>query len=280
MAKYRRLRERVELELLGPGDRLVEPPAATVEELCRAHHPDYVRRAIGGELTVAEIRRIGFPWSPQLIERSRRSSGATLMGARAALQEGCAINLAGGTHHAFADCGEGYCIFNDAAVTIRNLVALGEIRSAIVIDLDVHQGNGTASILADDSTGFTFSIHGAKNFPFRKVPSDWDVPLPDGTGDTPYLAALQESLVPALNRALPDLAIYLAGADPFERDRLGRFKLTQSGLADRDTLVFQTLRERKIPVVVAMAGGYAADVEEIVAIHFQTIKLAQQFFGQ
>ena len=278
MAKYRLLRERVVRELLRERDELVEPAAAGVEELCRAHEPDYVRRAIAGELTKAEIRRIGFPWTSELIERSRRSSGATLQGARVALVEGCAINLAGGTHHAFADCGEGYCIFNDAAVTVKNLIFENAVRRAIVIDLDVHQGNGTAAILADTPRAFTFSMHGERNFPFRKVPSNLDIPLPDGTSDVQYLQALEASLPLALERARPELAIYLAGADPFHGDRLGRFALTKSGLLQRDAYVLQTCKALGIAVVIAMAGGYAKNVDDIVDIHFQTIRLAHQIW--
>ena len=288
MAKYRLLRERVASELLDAKlvdgvlaagkNQLVEPHAATIEELARAHDVEYIRRALSGELTRAEIRRIGFPWSAELIERSRRSSGATLVGARAALEDGCAVNLAGGTHHAFADCGEGYCLFNDAAVAALNLLADGAIRRAIVIDLDVHQGNGSAAILANHAEVFTYSIHGAKNFPFRKFPSDVDVPLPDGTDNDGYLAALNSTLPRALSAARADLAIYLAGADPFEGDRLGRFKLTKEGLLARDAFVFEACRVRSIPLVIAMAGGYAKDINDIVDIHFQTIALANSIW--
>lgn len=274
MAKYARLRQRVvEDDIISPHDLLV-PPAATDEELLRCHDREYVERVKAGLLTHREMLRIGFPWSPQMVERSRRSSGATIAAARVALSEGCAANLAGGTHHAGRDHGEGYCVFNDAPIAIRALQAEGLIRRAIVIDCDVHQGNGTADICRDDPTIFTLSIHGERNFPFRKVAGDMDIGLPDGTGDAEYLDTLAYALERALFLAQPEFAVYVSGADPFEGDKLGKLSLSKDGLRRRDEMVFNALLERRIPVAVAMGGGYAANVDDIVDIHAQTIRAA------
>ena len=277
MSKYRRLRQAVVADAAHQGDLLLVPPAASDEQLATSHDWNYIRRVAAGELTAAEIRRIGFPWSPQMVERSRRSSGATIAASRAALRDGFAANLAGGTHHAQTDCGEGFCVFNDAAVAIRTLQAEGLVRRACVIDLDVHQGNGTAAILAGDDSAFTFSMHGAKNFPLRKFPSDLDIELPDRTGDEPYLATLQDGLDQVFAAGPFDLAIYLAGADPYEQDRLGRLSLTLDGLRRRDELVLSRCHSMGVPVAVAMAGGYAADVDAIVQIHAATLRLASKF---
>ena len=273
MDKYRELRRRIATAECHAGDTLLVPPAATDDQLHLAHCPEYVSRVQSGELTAAEIRRIGFPWSPKMPERSRRSTGATIAAAKSALAEGFAANLAGGTHHAFRDCGEGYCVFNDAAVAIRVLCAEGLIGRGIVIDCDVHQGNGTASILHGDDRGFTFSIHGEKNFPLRKHPSDLDVPLPDGIDDEVYLLHLEAGLDKALSAGPFDIAIYLAGADPYEGDRLGRLKVTKHGLARRDTMVVQRCTQLNIPVAVAMAGGYAPQISDIVDIHAKTLEI-------
>jgi acetoin utilization deacetylase AcuC-like enzyme len=278
MAKYALLRQRVvEAGLVAP-ERLREPHAATDEELTRAHTPEYLRRVVEGTLSAAEVRRIGFPWSAGMVERSRRSSGATIEACRAALEEGVAVNLAGGTHHAFADAGEGYCVFNDSAVAARAMQAEGRARRVVVLDCDVHQGNGTAAIFRTDPMVFTFSIHGARNFPLRKETSDLDVELPDGTGDAAYLEALAGGLWEALHRAGADLAIYLAGADPFAGDRLGRLCLSKAGLAERDRMVFRYCREAGLPVAVCMAGGYAHEINDVVDIHFQTVALAAELW--
>lgn len=276
MSKYRLLRLRIAADDYHQADPLLIPPAATDDEILLAHDGAYLQRVQQGRLTQAEIRRIGFPWSPQMAERSRRSSGATIAAARAALREGIAANLAGGTHHAFADCGEGYCVFNDAAIALRVLRYEGLIRRGIVIDCDVHQGNGTASILHGDDSAFTFSIHGAKNFPLRKHPSDLDVPLADGSDDDTYLHALRQGLELAFAAGPFDLAIYLAGADPYEGDRLGRLRVTKQGLAARDTMVLSACRRANLPVAIAMAGGYAPRVEDIVDIHATTLQIASQ----
>jgi acetoin utilization deacetylase AcuC-like enzyme len=258
-------------------DVLLVPPAATVQQLTLAHDPDYVNRVFLGQLSDIELKRIGFPWSEKMVERSRRSSGATLAAARTALTERISVNLAGGTHHAMRSAGEGFCVFNDAAVTILTLRDEGLIRNALVVDCDVHQGNGTAEILGNDPHCFTFSIHGEKNFPLRKHPSSLDIDLPDGTTDGHYLTELQRGLQQCITSGHYDLMIYLAGADPFEGDRLGRLKLTKPGLIERDRAVLQFAQTHAIPVAVAMAGGYAQNVHDIVDIHAATVATAKQF---
>jgi acetoin utilization deacetylase AcuC-like enzyme len=282
MSKYERLRARVAAEC--SGIRLLPALPASDGELALAHTPRWIEAVAYGTLTAAEQREIGFPWSPRMAERARRSVGATVAAARAALLggEGVAANLAGGTHHAQADKGSGYCVFNDAAVAARLMQAEWHRRHrallrVAVIDLDVHQGNGTAAIFHDDDTVFTLSLHGAKNFPFRKQPSDLDVELPDGCGDDAYLRALDTAL-DALWRhhgdAPPGLAFYLAGADPHEGDRLGRLKLTADGLAERDRRVFDACRARSVAVAVSMAGGYGRDIDTTVGVHLRTLQLA------
>lgn len=280
MEKYSLLRQR----LLASGEfsenDFFTPAAASIEELQRAHDPAYVQRVSNGELSAAELKRIGFPWSPGMVERSRRSAGATLAACRSALAEGCSANLAGGTHHAHADRGEGFCVFNDAAVAARAMQAEGRVRSIAIVDCDVHQGNGTASILRGDGSVFTFSIHGARNFPFEKETSDLDIELPDGTGDDAYLAALAAGMNETFARSQPELVIYLAGADPYAGDRLGRLKLSFAGLEARDRLVLNACRQRGIPVALAMAGGYAQPIDDTVAIHATTVITARHcFFG-
>lgn len=273
MAKYKLLRDWVgQLQPVWSID-LAEPNAATDAQLCRAHHMTYVEKVKMGSLSKLEVRRMGFPWSPELVERSRRSVGGTLAASRAALTDGLGVNLAGGTHHAGWAHGEGFCVFNDSAVAAKAMQAEGRARRVIIIDCDVHQGNGTAAILADDPTVFTFSIHAEKSFPFRKYPSDLDVGLPDGTSDLDYLDALDHHLRVALDLAQADFAIYLAGADPYVGDRLGRLSLTMPGLLERDKLVLELCQRSGIPLAIVMAGGYAVPVEETVAVHFQTVKL-------
>jgi acetoin utilization deacetylase AcuC-like enzyme len=274
MAKYARLRQRVvDAALVAPED-LIVPHAATDEELLRVHAPDYLQRMCAGTLAAEEARALGLPWSVALVERSRRSCGATIEACRAAIAEGVAVNLAGGTHHAFRDRGAGYCVFNDAAVAARAMQAEGRARRVVILDCDVHQGDGTASIFAADPTVFTFSIHGEKNYPLRKPPSDLDVGLADGTGDAAYLDALDRGVRHALEHVGLGLAIYLAGADPFAQDRLGRLAVSKQGLAERDRMVFGHCRAAGLAVAVAMAGGYARDVEETVEIHLQTVREA------
>jgi len=279
MQKYALLRERVEQAGLA-GEPLSVPEAASDKQLLQAHSVSYLERVKGGRLSPEEQRRIGFPWSPQMVERSRRSSGATLAASRAALADGIAVNLAGGTHHAFRDRGEGYCVFNDAAVAARTLQTEGLVQRVAIVDCDVHQGNGTASILTDDPTVYTFSVHAANNYPFDKETSDLDIELPDGTRDPDYLAAVERGVCTALSAAQPQLVIFLAGADPFEGDRLGRLKVSKRGLAQRDGLVLDLCRHAGIGVAVTMAGGYARRIEDCVDIHFTTVQTAAQMLAR
>ena len=272
MAKYRRLRERVDAELL---DVDLEPARpVTRAQLEAAHDQDYVERVLTGTLSDKEVRAIGFPQIPELAWRERHSTGGTLCAARAALEDGASANLAGGTHHAQPDRGQGYCLFNDAAIAIRALQAEGRIRRALVVDLDVHQGNGTALCLAGDPTAFTLSVHGARNFPFEKATSDLDVPLPDGTTDGDYLQAVEEALEAVLERFVPDVVIYNAGVDVYAGDRLGRLAVSAEGVNARDALVVDTCRSRGLPIAVTMGGGYAPEVEHIVGLHLHTIATA------
>jgi|APDOM4702015191_1054821.scaffolds.fasta_scaffold00707_4 acetoin utilization deacetylase AcuC-like enzyme len=282
MGKYARLRDRLAQRC--PGIRLRQAEPASDGELALAHTPRYVSAVAEGLLSPADQREIGFPWTPRMAERARGSVGATIQAARAALLdgEGVAANLAGGTHHAQSDKGSGYCVFNDAAVAARLMQAEWHRRHrkllrVAVIDLDVHQGNGTAAIFRDDDTVFTLSMHGARNFPFRKQPSDLDVELPDGCTDRPYLAALDQALDTlwrSHGAALPGLVFYVAGADPHEGDRLGRLALTHEGLAERDRRVFAACRERGIAVAVSMAGGYGRDIDDSVSAHLATLEAA------
>lgn len=277
IAKYAMLRERVVAEGIVAPEDVHEPPRASRAALLRVHTADYVDRLTRGELTADELRRLGFPWSPGLVERSYRAVGGTIEAARAALTTGVAMNLAGGTHHAFPDRGEGFCVFNDVAVAIRLLQGGGHIARAVVIDLDVHQGNGTHAIFAGDASVHTFSMHGRRNYPFQKVPGTLDVELEDGTGDEDYLAALAAALPRAIRDAGADLAIYLAGADAHEGDRLGRLALTFEGLLRRDAMVLATCREVGLPVAITIAGGYGRDIADTVQVHVNTVRVARAF---
>lgn len=281
MAKYALLHERVAARAQAWGVRLREPLPASDEDLRRAHDAGYVQRMCSGEVALGEMRRIGFPWSPQMVERSRRSSGGTIMALRSALSGGrVAVNLAGGTHHASRDRGGGYCVFNDSVIAARNVQAAGLARRLLVVDLDVHQGNGTAEICAGDDSIFTFSMHGARNYPAHKPASDLDVALPTGCDDGAYLDALASHLPDALDRARPDAVLYLAGADPFGGDRLGLLALTKAGLGERDRQVLSACRNRGLPLAVSMAGGYATQVEDIVDIHARTVELAAEYYAK
>ncbi len=276
MSKYRRLRERLlEESVLDQTDLLVPPPASW-DDLRLAHGAEYVDAVASGTLAPDIQRRIGFPWSPEMVERSRRSVGATIAAGHAVVGQGhrVAANLAGGTHHAFRDRGEGYCVFNDVAVAARVLQRDGHVTRVTVVDCDVHQGNGTAAIFRGDPSVFTMSLHGANNFPFRKEAGDLDVTFDDGAGDEEYLAALAAHVPRVLDDTDPDVVFYLAGADPYHGDRLGKLAMTIDGLQRRDAFVFEQCRRRAIPVVVAMAGGYCPDVEAIAQIHLNTIKEA------
>ena len=275
MSKYRLLRDGVAGM---PGLRLCEAPAATDTQLLLAHDPVYVQKVVTGMLEPKEQREIGFPWTPGMVERSRRSVGATIAACQSALEDGIAVNLAGGTHHAYRDKGSGFCVFNDAAVAARVMQRQSAASLSIaIIDLDVHQGNGTAAIFKNDPSVFTLSLHGDKNFPFRKEPSDLDVPLADGSKDEAYLEALAGALGQLTQILTPQLVIYLAGADPHEGDRLGRLKLTYAGLLERDRRVFEFAKDRGIPIAVSMAGGYGHNIETTVAVHRQTVLEAVRY---
>jgi acetoin utilization deacetylase AcuC-like enzyme len=274
--KYALLREAVAASGLVPLEDLDAPELATDEQILRVHTPEYLENVKTGRLTEADLRRIGFPWSPELVTRSRCSVGGTISACRAALQDGVSVNLAGGTHHAFQDHGQGYCIFNDSVIAVRTMQAEGRIHRAAILDGDVHQGNGTAALAADDPTIFTFSAHSESNFPLRKEGSDLDIGLPDGTGDADYLAAWETGVRHALSSLPVELAVYLAGADPYKGDLLGRLALTKRGLAERDRMVFELCAGAGIPVATLMAGGYARHVQDTVDIHLQTVRLAAE----
>lgn len=280
MSKYALLRQRVLESELPASKEMVVAGAASDEQLLRVHTPEYLDKVIYGTLTEKETRRIGFPWSPEMVQRSRRSVGATIAACRSALLEGIAVNLAGGTHHAYPEHGEGYCVFNDCAVAARAMQAEGRANRLVFIDCDVHQGNGSAAIFAGDDSVYTFSIHGQKNFPFHKETGSLDVALPDQTGDQQYLEVLREGLEQSLRESQADLAIYLAGADPFIGDKLGRMGLTKQGLADRDRIVLGRCREARLPVAVVMAGGYGKDIRDTVDIQFQTVWIAAEISVQ
>ena len=283
MAKYEMLRDQITAHL--PSVRLQQAEPADDAALALVHDPAYIDAVRHGTLSAAQQREIGFPWSPGMNERARRSVGATVQACRVALSgEGVAANLAGGTHHAYADKGSGFCVFNDAAVAAR-LMQIERLRAGIdppsrplqvaIIDLDVHQGNGSARIFHNDPSVFTLSLHGARNFPFRKEPSDCDIDLPDGCTDAPYLAALEQGLTEVEPRCEPALVIYLAGADPHEGDRLGRLRLSDAGMAARDQRVFDWAWQRQLPVAMAMAGGYGHDIQTTVRVQLNTYRIAQ-----
>lgn len=294
MPKYRLLRDRVVRHM--PALRLHEAPAASDGQLALAHLPEYVSAVQEGGLSASAQREIGFPWSRALVERSRRSVGATVAAASTALKEGMSGSLAGGTHHAYADHGSGFCVFNDVAVAARLMQAqwrgplirglrassAGEksLLRVAIIDLDVHQGNGTARIFASDDTVFTLSLHGARNFPFRKEQGDLDVELPDGCDDHGYLEALDRAMDELDVRFSPGLVFFLAGADPYSGDRLGRLSLTADGLKERDRRVFDWCWARGIPVAFVMAGGYAVPIDDTVEIHCNTFSTAMDYWSR
>lgn len=270
ITKGRLLRERLIAQATFTPEQFVEAEPARWSELARVQDAALLGRIRRGELSDREQRGLGLPWSEQLVARARRVTHATVLAAREALDSAVSINLGGGSHHAGRDFARGYCLFNDMALAIHTLRASGAIAGAVVVDCDVHQGDGTADLLGPDPLTFTLSLHGARNYPVRRVPSDLDVDLPRGTGDDDYLAALAASLDTALAAGPYDLAVYLAGADPWEGDRLGTLALSKDGLRRRDALVLDTLGDRGIPVCVTLAGGYAPDVSDIVDIHAAT----------
>lgn len=279
IAKYARIRDAIVDGDLLRGGPVEEPDRADRWALALVHEPGYLDTVADGTLSALDARRLGFPWSEQLRERSLRTVQGTVEAARDALADGAGINLAGGTHHAFPGHGEGFCVFNDVAVAVRTLQREGQLRRAAIVDLDVHQGNGTARIFGEDPDVFTFSMHGAKNFPFRKERSRLDVELPDRMEDRPYLALLDEHLGPVLDAARPEVVFYLAGADPFAGDRFGRLGLTVEGLRARDARVFDACRRRGLPVVLTLAGGYAPALDDIVTIHANTVRELQRHYG-
>lgn len=272
--KYPMLRQAVIENHIVPDENLVVPTAVTQAQLQRVHAEEYLFRLENGLLTQAEIRQIGLPWSAELVTRVKYMAGATIGVCRTALSEGVALSLGGGTHHACTDHGQGYCLYNDIMVGIRTMQAEGRIQTAAVIDCDVHQGNGTAEVAANDPSVFTFSIHGQKNFPFRKIPGDLDIGLPDGTGDDHYLTELETAVFHILHQVQPDLVVYLAGADVHLNDRLGRLALTKAGIGRRDRLVLSACRQAGIPVAVLMAGGYGKDLTVMVDVQLQTVAIA------
>jgi acetoin utilization deacetylase AcuC-like enzyme len=270
LGKGRLLRERLIAQGTFAPEQFVEAGPVRWSELARVQDAALLGRIRRGELTDREQRGLGLPWSEQLVARARRVTHATVLAAREALSTGVAINLGGGSHHAGRDFARGYCLFNDIALAVHTLRETGAIATALVVDCDVHQGDGTADLLGPDPSAFTLSLHGARNYPVKRVPSDLDVDLPRGTSDEAYLVALSSAIDTALAHGPYDIAFYLAGADPWEGDRLGTLALTKAGLRRRDARVLDTLGERNIPVCVTLAGGYAPDVEDIVDIHAAT----------
>ena len=279
IAKYQGIRDTVISRGILPADRVLEPERVERWALALVHTPEYLDKIYDGTLTAAEQRRLGFPWSAQLRERSLRTVQATLEATSDALERRAGITLAGGTHHAYPGHGEGFCVFNDVAVAIRVLQREGRIERALVVDLDVHQGNGTAHIFRDDPDVFTFSMHGEKNYPFHRESSSLDVELPDGCDDGTYLALLGRHLEPVLDAARPSLVFYLAGSDPYRLDRFGRLGLTRDGLARRDRIVVQACRSRGVPLVLTMAGGYAQSLDDICTIHAESVRTVIEIYG-
>lgn len=279
MHKYARLRAELVARGVLSASELEPAPFAPLEALLAAHDEGYVRGFLAGELDRRVMQRVGFPWSESLVRRTLASAGGTLAASRAALESGFAGVLAGGTHHAYRAEGSGFCVFNDLAVAALDLVGRGAARRVLVVDLDVHQGDGTAAIFAGDERVFTFSMHGARNFPLRKQQSDLDVPLADGTGDEEYLAALDTHLAAALERSRPQFVLYQGGVDPLEQDKLGRLALTHAGLAERDRRVFETARRLGLPLVATLGGGYADPIEPTLEAHVNTYQVARAVFG-
>ncbi len=277
MAKYALLRDALLAQGVVQPEHVHDPDRATHEQLRRVHSANYVDAMLNGTLSPAAVRRVGFPWSTDLVERSLRAVGGTLAASRHALAHGVAMNLAGGTHHAFADHGEGFCVFNDVAVATAQLRADGAARRVAIVDLDVHQGNGTHALFAADDAAYTFSMHGGRNYPFTKVAGTLDVELEDGTDDHTYLTLLAECLPRVLQAARADVVFYLAGADPHEGDRLGRLAVSADGLRRRDAMVLEMCREVGLPVVITIAGGYGHRVEDTVAVHVGTARVAASF---
>ena len=267
MQKFQRLYEVLREEGIATEENTWTPEAADPEMVARVHHVEYVDNFVRGVLDPRAQRRIGLPWSPGLVRRTFRAVGGTVLTARLAVEHGLAVNTAGGTHHAHAAFGSGFCILNDLAVAARSVIREGLARSVLVFDLDVHQGDGTAAACADDPSVFTASVHCGDNFPFRKQRSDLDVALPAGTGDRAYLEAVSTALDEALERGRPDLVLYDAGVDVYAGDRLGRLNLSLAGIVERDTLVLKRLRATGIPTAAVIGGGYDADIDALADRH-------------
>jgi acetoin utilization deacetylase AcuC-like enzyme len=279
MSKYARLRRAlVEQGVLRPEELFASFPAP-LPEIARVHAASYVSGVLSGTLEEKLQRRIGLPWSPALVQRSLASVQGTLSAARDALREGIAGNLAGGTHHAFSEEGSGYCVFNDHAVTLASLLEAGRVRRALIVDVDVHQGDGTAALFAHDPRVFTLSLHGEKNFPFRKQASSLDVGLPDQAGDEVYLEALSTALGVAFARADPEIVLVQGGVDVLREDRLGRLSLSQSGVMARDRLILSRTHQDSIPVVLTLGGGYAEPIEATIEAHVNTYRVARALYG-
>ncbi|HYV12790.1 MAG TPA: histone deacetylase [Pyrinomonadaceae bacterium] len=272
--KFELVRDRLLAEGTLDPSELIEPSPAPLEDVLLVHTEDYVTRLCNGQLTTKEIRRLGLPWSESLVRRSFYAVGGTLAATGAALAEGYSSNLAGGTHHSFADRGEGFCVLNDVAIAIRSMRARNLIRRAAIVDCDVHQGNGTATIFAGDDETFTFSMHGANNYPLFKAQSTLDIELTDGTGDDEYLETLARHL-PAVFAHDPEIVFYLAGADPFAKDKLGKLSLSIDGLRERDGFVLRECYEREVPIVTVMSGGYGKDINDTIEIHCNTIRMVK-----
>lgn len=276
--KFELVRERLLADKTLSPEHLVEPEPASIADVLLVHTEDYITRLCQGTLTPGELRRLGLPWSESLVERSFYATGGTICAAREALDQGIASNLAGGTHHAFPERGEGFCVLNDVAVAVQVLRRDRLARRVAIVDCDVHQGNGTATIFANDNDVFTFSMHAAKNYPLFKARSSLDIELPDGTGDDVYLDQLKNRL-PAVFEHQPEIVFYLGGADPFVRDRLGRLSLSIEGLRQRDAYVLRECRDRMIPIVTVMSGGYGENVDDTVEIHCNTIRSVVSIFS-
>ena len=278
--KYELLSQRIIAAGLAKPAELLTPPEATYTEITQIHTYDYVDHLLEGTLSPQEITDVGLPWSPKIIERARRTAGATTETCRWALKEGIAIHLGGGTHHAFADRAKGFCWLNDCAIAAKAMIAEGTVKQVLILDCDVHQGDGTAAIFRDDPTVFTFSIHGSSTYPYHKEPGDLDIGLPIDTVDEDYLDALKGGLETALDRFQPNLVIYLAGADIYEDDRFGCLALSQEGIGLRDQIVFDCFSQTKTPVAVTLAGGYAAQIQDAVEIHYQTALHAYSYHSR
>jgi acetoin utilization deacetylase AcuC-like enzyme len=275
--KYRLIKEKLLSDGIARPQDIVAPPAATEDEIALVHSRDYIRKLQTGKLSHVEILRMEIPYSPELVRAVWLSAGGSILAGRTALSEGTCANIGGGFHHAYPDHGEGFCVLHDVAIAIRALQKEKIIERAMTVDVDVHHGNGTAAIFAGDHSVFTLSIHQANNYPYPKPPSSLDIHLADGTGDEEYLREFEQGLDPAVSKFQPDIIMYIAGADPYREDQLGGLKLTIEGLEKRDRLVFEKARPRKIPVAVTLAGGYARKVEDTVAIHATTIRIAKEF---